>query len=123
MIAPEFIIENLRLPSTWEFVKQGVEKDDDGEPNRIYIVLSTPTDVISILVYLNLKADDSSIKVGWKLNNKFEHRGHEISLLEHPCGARRQYIWYCPNTNATFMINFTLEPDSVWEVCSKIRCH
>jgi hypothetical protein len=123
MLTPEYIIQRIKLPATWEIIRDGADKNINGKIQKIYIVLSTPDDVITILAYLNCKADECSIEVGWKLKRSIELHGHKVILTEHPGGGRSQYIWYCAQSNATFMINFSKDLAGVWKILRKIKCH
>jgi hypothetical protein len=123
MITPDSMMANIHLPEGWEIINQGTERFRGRTP-RVYIVVATPTDVITIVAYLNCKAEDCTIEVGWKIiEEALKLQDHTVTLVEHPQGGRLQYIWYCPRSNATFMINFSTDVNLVWNVLSKLQCH
>jgi len=123
MLTPEDITNLLDLPDEWEILRQGVEKNNQDNVKKIYIAISTPDDVITILVFPGYKADECSIEVGWKKIKQLEHHGHTVTLAAHPGGERSHYIWYCPKNNATFMINFSCDLEIIQPILNSIKCH
>lgn len=127
MFSPDDILSTLRLPEDWELIRQDLvfEKDGDTDspPRRFSIVLSIPEDVITIIIYLGSKADEDALQAGWELVRRNTLLEHTVALVVHPSGKRKQFVWYCPESNATCMINFSHDADTVWGVLSKMRCH
>ena len=123
MLTPDYIINNIKFPTKWKILKKGVEKEVYKKTQRIYILISTPKDIISILGFLKLKFENSSLAVGWKLKKYEKLLGHKVMLMKQPGDGRSQYIWYCPISDATFMINFSLNPVLMWKIIKNLRCH
>ena len=123
VLTPKYILDKVSLPTDWELVSKGQEEQNRKTTKRIYFVINSPDDIISIIVFLNLKAENCSMDAGWELKKTTYLGKHKVILTEHPGGDRKQYIWYCPKSEATFMINFSSEPDKIWRIFSKIQCH
>jgi len=123
VLTPKYILNKVSLPTDWELVTKGLEKQNRKTTKRIYFTITTPDDIITIIVFLNLKAENCSVDAGWELKKTTQLDEHKVILTEHPEGGRKQYIWYCPKSDATFLINFSETPIIVWKVLNKIQCH
>lgn len=123
MLTPKYILNKVSFPPDWELLREGLEEKNRTKTKRIYFVLTTPDDVVTIIVFLNIKAENCSVDAGWKVKKTTQLDEHKVILAEHPGGGRKQYIWHCPKSKATFMINFSSDPDKIWRIFSRIQCH
>ena len=119
----DLYLKKENLPDDWEVIKEG--GDELGVHNQIktYYVIQIPDDVLTIMIYENIKADKSSIEAGWEKVGKKMLHGHRALLVRHPSGSRSQYIWYCPTSNLTCMVNFTKSAEQIGPFLKKISCH
>ena len=82
MLTAKFILKRISLPTDWEPLREGLDEENRKNIKRIYIVFTTPNDVVTIIVYLNLKAENCSVQAGWKIKSaKSRSAGSRLSDL------------------------------------------
>jgi hypothetical protein len=123
MAKSEPVINNLVLPEDWKVVGSGTNRYQKGLENR-FLVIDTSRDVLTMLVYFSeVAVVKMSELASWSRVRRVKINEHDAQIYTHPEGYRKLLTWYCPESEETYLVHFSIDNAKLTSVFRKTKCH